>query len=80
MYNCCKYKNIFGEPNKNWRKKYRFLDISYIDVFVVIIFGLLIYKITKYKLKNILFTLFFSGILAHRIFCVRTRVDRWIFN
>ncbi len=76
----CKYKNILGEPNKGWRAKYRFLDISYIDAIVVIIIGFVISKATNYPLSYTLVALFLLGILVHKLFCVRTRVDRWIFG
>ncbi len=76
----CKYKNILGEPGVGWRKKYRIFDISYIDALVVIAIGFAISKIMKYNLLYTLVVLFFLGIIVHRMFCVRTRIDRWIFG
>ena len=76
----CKYKNLFGEPNKGWRSKYRFLDISYIDAIVVILFGFVISKIMNYPITYTLVVLFIAGIIAHRLFCVRTKIDRLIFG
>jgi hypothetical protein len=73
----CKYKNMFGEPNKGWREKYRILGISYIDILVVILFGIVISYIWKFPLS---YTLFFTGILAHRVFCVRTNIYKLLFN
>ena len=76
----CKYKNIFGEPNEGWRKKYRFLGISYIDALVVIVFGIAISYIFKVPLSYTLVALFVLGIIVHRLFCVRTGVDRLLFG
>lgn len=75
----CKYKNMFGEANSGWRKKYRIFDISYIDVIVVLIFCGIIAWVTKYPFIFIAIVIFFLGIIAHRLFCVRTTVDRWLF-
>jgi uncharacterized membrane protein AbrB (regulator of aidB expression) len=76
----CKYKNIFGEPNEGWRKKYRIFDISIGDVIVVIIFAYIISYLMKYPFSWTLFYSFILGIIIHRIFCVRTRVDKWLFS
>lgn len=78
-YSLCKYKNMFGEPNKNLRK-YRIFDIAIMDVSVVIIFSFILSRITNYPFIYILIIIFILGIIAHRIFCVRTRIDRWLFS
>lgn len=78
MNTLCQYKNILGEPNTNFRK-IRIFDISVIDVVVVVIFC---YYISIYLKKPFWITLviiFILGIIIHRLFCVRTRVDRWLF-
>lgn len=76
----CAYKNILGEPNQGWRAKYRFLDVSYIDVLLVLAFCVILAWVTNYPLIFIIVVTFFVGIIAHRLFCVRTRVDRWLFS
>ena len=75
----CKYKNMFGEPNKTWRKEHRIFDISYIDVLVVLIFCIFFSWFSKYPFIFVVVIVFFLGIIAHRLFCVRTRIDRWLF-
>jgi hypothetical protein len=74
----CKYKNLFGKPGEGLRK-YRILDIAIFDTAVVIIIGLLISYFTGYNIWLTLAVLFISGIIAHRIFCVRTGVDKLLF-
>jgi hypothetical protein len=76
----CKYKNIFGEPNKGWREKHRILGISYIDALVVIVFGIAISYIFNIPLSYTLVFLFILGIIFHRLFCVRTTMDIYLFG
>jgi hypothetical protein len=75
----CKYKNLFGKPGEGLRK-YRILDIAIYDTAVVIIIGLLISYFTGYNIWLTLAVLFISGIIAHRLFCVRTGVDKLLFT
>ena len=78
-FGLCKYKNAFGEPGEGLRK-YRIFDIAIMDTVVVIFCGLLISHFTGYNLWRTLVGLFILGIIAHRIFCVRTGVDRLLFS
>ena len=74
----CKYKNLFGKPGEGLRK-YRIFDIAIYDTVIVIIIGFLISYFTGYNLWITLAVLFISGIIAHRLFCVRTGVDKLLF-
>jgi uncharacterized membrane protein len=76
--NLCKYKNLFGKPGEGIRK-YRILDIAIFDTTVVIIIGLLISHFTGYNIWLTLAVLFISGIIVHRLFCVKTGVGKRIF-
>jgi hypothetical protein len=74
----CKYKDILGKPNEGIRK-YRIFDIAIFDTLVVIIFS---YFIAKFLNWSFLFTavlIFIIGIIAHRLFCVRTGLDKKLF-
>ena len=80
----CKYSEIFGKP-KEGLHSYRLFNIAIIDVLLTILFGILIHKfiIIKY-FKNIhilitIITLFIIGIIMHRLFCVRTTIDKLLF-
>ena len=75
----CKYKDLFGEPSEGLRK-YRIFDIAILDVAVVIIIGLAISFFTKMNIWIVLGILFLLGIIAHRVFCVRTGVDQMLFS
>ena len=74
----CKYKDIFGKPNTGVHK-YRLFGLAIVDVILTIIGGYLIAIIFK---KSFLYTtiiLFVIGILFHRLFCVRTTIDKLLF-
>jgi fatty acid desaturase len=73
-----KYKNIFGEP-KTGVHKYRFMSLAIVDVIMTLIgAGLFSYAFkTPYWLTILIF--FLSGIALHRLFSVRTTVDKVLF-
>ena len=79
MLNLCKYKDIIGKPNTGLRHKYRLFDFAVIDISVVIIVGSLLSWFFKWNLWYTLGGLFLMGVISHRLFCVRTTVDKILF-
>jgi len=77
----CQYKDILGEPNTGLHS-YRIFDIAIIDVLLNVIIALLIhhYFFSKKPLYYVLIGVFLAGIVAHRLFCVRTTIDKLIFK
>ncbi len=76
----CKYKNLFGELGKGIHS-YRIFNIAYVDVLSTVFAALIIHLlIPRYNFFTILIFLFILGIILHRLFCVRTTVDRLIFG
>ena len=76
----CKYKNIFGEVGKG-AHSYRIFNIALVDVILTILLAIIIHLfIPKYKFIYILISLFILGIILHRIFCVRTTIDKFLFE
>ena len=75
----CKYKNIFGEPNKGVHS-YRILNIAIVDVVATILLAYLISYLGKFSFLWTLIFFFILGILLHNIFCVRTTIDKLIFK
>jgi len=74
----CKYKNIFGEPNTG-AHSYRVYDVAIVDVIFTIIGA---YILAKYMNTSFIITMiiaFALGIILHRLFCVRTTVDKILF-
>jgi polyferredoxin len=79
MYKLCKYKDILGEPEKG-AHKYRFLGIAIVDVVLTIIAAAIISYFFTFNFWITLLILFLLGILLHRIFCVRTTIDKILFS
>ena len=75
----CQYKDLFGKPRDGLRK-YRIFDIAILDTAVVIIIGLIFSWVTKVNIWLTLAVLFLSGIVVHRLFCVKTGLDKKIFG
>ena len=75
----CKYSKIFGEVNKGIHS-IRIYNIAIIDVFLTILGAFIIHSYNKkYKLLHIIILLSISGIILHRVFCVRTTIDTLLF-
>ena len=76
--NMCKYKDALGIPGKGIHS-YRLFGVAIMDVIMTIIAGFFISYFFK---KSFLYTtifLFVLGIILHRLFCVRTTVDKFLF-
>ena len=84
----CKYKNIFGEPNTGIHS-IRVFNIAIFDVLSTIIGAIVIHQIiiisildmgNTIRLWMVVVSLFILGIILHRLFCVRTTIDKLLFN
>ena len=76
----CQYKNVLGEPGKGIHS-YRIYNIAILDVIGTIIGAYILYLFfPKYNYFFILLCLFLLGIILHRIFCVPTTIDKFIFG
>jgi hypothetical protein len=78
MYNLCKYKDILGTPNQGVHS-YRIFNIAIVDVLLTILVAYILSVVTKYKFIYTLIFMFILGIISHRIFCVRTTIDKLLF-
>ena len=74
----CKYKDLFGLPNKGIHS-YRFLNISIADVGMTILGAMVISYLFKISLLYTSIFLFGLGIILHRLFCVRTTIDKLLW-
>lgn len=77
-FSLCPYKFLFGKPKESIHK-YRIFDIAIIDLLMVILCAILISKYYNYDFKIILTILLLIGIIFHRIFCVETTIDKFLF-
>ena len=76
--NLCKYKNALGEPGKGIHS-YRLFGVAIADVIMTIVAAILISYFFKLSFIKTLLVLFLTGIVLHRLFCVRTTVDKLLF-
>lgn len=74
----CKYKDSLGKPNQGIHQ-YRLFGVAIVDVIMTIIAAGIISYFSKYNFLMILVILFLLGIILHRIFCVRTTIDKLLF-
>jgi hypothetical protein len=74
----CKYKNALGEPGKGIHS-YRLFGVAMADVLMTVIGAFLISYFFKFSFIKTLLLLFLTGIALHRLFCVRTTIDKLLF-
>jgi len=77
----CKYRYMFGKPKKGIHS-IRYLNIAIIDVLATLLLAKFIqyYFMKAYSIWFILFLTFILGIFMHRLFCVRTTMDKLLFS
>jgi len=74
------YSEIFGKVGEG-PHAYRVFDIAIVDVVLTIIGAYIIHLfLPQYKFVHILVALFLSGIALHRLFNVRTTIDKALFR
>ena len=77
--NLCKYKNALGEPGKGIHS-YRLFNVAIADVVMTILGAYLISYFFNISFTYTAIILFSLGIFLHHIFCVKTTVDKILFN
>ena len=80
----CKYSTLFGEPNKGIHSiRFHIGNQSFalVDTVATVIGAYLLkkYYFTDYSFFEVLLGLFLLGIVLHKLFCVKTTVDKLIF-
>jgi len=76
----CTYSEIFGKPNEGVHS-YRLGGLAIVDVTLTILLAVVIWYLFPHSsLILILVLLFALGIISHRLFCVRSTVDKMLFE
>ena len=77
----CQYKDLLGEVGKGVHS-YRVFNIAIFDVLLTILGAYIIQKflLPTVKFIYVLGGFFILGIFLHHIFCVKTTVDKIIFQ
>ena len=76
--NLCKHKDIFGKPGEG-AHQYRIFDIAIVDTVLTVLFAFVIAYFSGVSLVYVVPFTFILGIIVHRLFCVRTTVDKLLF-
>jgi hypothetical protein len=83
----CEYKGLFGEPGTGLHS-YRIMNIAVVDVLSTLILAFVIHQFILEGLLDIhwisiwwvILGCFILGIISHRLFCVRTTIDKLLFS
>ena len=76
----CKYRNMFGEPGKGIHSL-RLCNVAVVDVLMTVLIALIVHHfLPAYRFATVLVALLVVGVVAHRVFCVRTTVDKLLFR
>jgi hypothetical protein len=75
----CQYKNILGEVGEGVHS-IRFLNMAVVDVLLTILGSYLLSLNFNWDFWITLVVVFTLGIILHRLFCVRTTIDKLLFN
>lgn len=73
------FSDIFGKPNEGVHS-YRIFNIAIIDVISTIIGALIFSYLFNINFILLFIFLFLLGILLHRLFCVNTTINKFIFG
>jgi hypothetical protein len=71
----CPFSNILGKPGTGVHK-YRVFGFAIVDILLTIVAAFLI---SRKHFWVVLPGLFILGIILHRLFCVRTTLDKLLF-
>lgn len=74
----CKYRNALGVPGKG-AHSIRIANIAVVDVVLTLIGAYIISRVMHTSFAWTAAGFFLLGIILHRLFCVRTTVDKLLF-
>jgi hypothetical protein len=77
-FNLCKYRNALGVPGKGVHSV-RLGGVAIVDVIMTLVGAYIIAYFTRTSFAWTAAGLFLLGIILHRLFCVRTTIDRLLF-
>jgi hypothetical protein len=77
----CEYSELIGKVGEGIHS-FRLFNIAILDVIITMIGAYFLQKkfFSNYSYLQVLIVVFIVGIISHRIFCVRTTVDKMLFK
>ena len=80
MFGLCKYKNALGRPGKGIHS-FRIANIAVVDVLLTFVLAYVLWVLLeKYSYWVILYCCFLAAVVLHRMFCVKTPVDKFLIS
>jgi hypothetical protein len=77
-FDLCKYRNALGVPGKG-AHSIRLGGVAVVDVIMTLVGAYIIARWARASFAWTAAGLFLVGIILHRLFCVRTTIDRLLF-
>lgn len=74
----CKYRNALGVPGTG-AHSIRIGNVAIVDIGLTLVGAYIISRIARTSFAWTTVGLFLLGIIMHRMFCVRTTIDKLIF-
>jgi hypothetical protein len=71
----CRYKDVFGLPNQGVHS-YRLFGFAVVDVSATILAAVVLSYYTQWNLGLTVLGMFLLGIVAHKLFCVETALNK----
>jgi hypothetical protein len=76
--NLCEYKDALGKPNKGIHST-RVFGLAFWDIVMTLVGGVMLSRPFRLSISRSIVILFIIGIVSHRVFCVRTTIDKLLF-
>jgi hypothetical protein len=74
----CKYKDVLGKAGSD--EYTRIFTVRVMDLVTLIVGSYLIAYLFNFSFWKTLLVIFISGIVVHRMFCVKSAVDKLLFK
>ena len=76
----CEYKNIAGNPREGIHAaRIPIIDLAFWDTALTILVIFIASRLGNYNFVILFIVIFLSGIIAHKLFCVNTKLNSYIF-
>ena len=75
----CKYRDVFGRPGKGVHAlRIPVVDLAAVDVVGALLVAWAIARTWRVSMLLTCAAVFVCGVVVHAVFCVDTRVNRWL--
>lgn len=75
----CPYRHVFGKEREGVHS-IRVFDIAVVDLGLTVIAAVILARFLKLHVLVVFVVLMIVAVVAHRLFCVNTTIDRFLFG